>query len=300
MMKRTTRRLAFLLTLVLSFAAQADEPVPSVGELRFVMDTVAFRGPGQGAWVEVYTHLEATQLDFKYDRGRPLAKIRMTMTVVDSTLRTYKKRTWIRKLTTKEDKDYYESIPFRDITAIDLPPGLYGLSLTVEDANTGIRGTTARLIEVEPLGEDLAMSDLLFAKEIKKGDEGRFDKGAWKVIPNVDRHYAIGDPMKVYFEIYNLREGLGEEAGLVLGYRLLYLDGRVVHQFDDSRVRKPGHRAAKVADFQTAGLSRGRYILEVEAFDRASQAYRTMRRLVKIGTGSVTVTRRPAVGGRAG
>ena len=106
--------------------------------------------------------------------------------------------------------------------------------------------------------------------------------------------------MKIYFEIYNLKEGKGEEAGLVLGYRLLDLDGKVVHHFDDSRVRKPGNRAAKVAELPTSGLSRGRYYLEVEAFDKASQEYRTTRRLLKLGTGSMTVTRRLADDGTAG
>lgn len=278
----------------------ADEPVWSAGELRFVIDTAGFRGQGSGAWQEVYTFLEATQLDFRYDRGRPLAVIRMTMTIVDSSLKPFKQRSWTRRLTSKESKEQYESIPFRDITAVDLPPGSYGLSVTVEDVRTGVKGTAARRLDVAAVNEDLTLSDLLFSHEITKGDEGRFDKGAWKVVPNIDRHYAIGDPMKIYFEIYNLKEGKGEEAGLVLGYRLLDLDGKVVHHFDDSRVRKPGNRAAKVAELPTSGLSRGRYYLEVEAFDKASQEYRTTRRLLKLGTGSMTVTRRLADDGTAG
>ena len=86
----------------------------------------------------------------------------------------------------------------------------------------------------------------------------------------------------------------------MLGYRLLDLDGKAVHHFEDSRVRKPGSRAAKVAELPTSGLVRGRYYLEVEAFDKASQEYRTTRRLVNLGTGSVTVTRRWANRNTAG
>ncbi len=278
----------------------ADEPVRSVGDLRFVIDTAGFRGQGSGSWLEIYTFIEATQLEFQSVRGRQLATIRATMTIVDSTLKPYKKRTWVRKLTAAEPKEYYESIPFRDITAVDLPPGAYGLSVTVEDLRSGIKGTAARLLEVVPLDPKLAMSDLLFAHEIGKGDEGRFDKGAWKIIPSIDRQFAIGDPLKVYFEIYNLTEGKGEAAGLVLGYRLIDLDGNVVHHFDDSRVRKPGTRAAKVAELPTDGINRGRYYLEIEAFDKASQEYRKIRRLVKLGAGSVTVTRRTEAEATAG
>ena len=299
-MKLFRTGLTTCLILLLAAPVFADAPVRSAGELRFVIDTAGFRGQGSGSWLEVYTFLEATQLDFRYERGRPMAIVQMTMTVVDSTLKPLKNRTWTRRLTSKEDKESYESIPFRDITAVDLPPGSYGLSVTVEDVRTGVKGTAARLLDVAPTGDGLTLSDLLFAHEITKGDEGRFDKGAWKVIPNIDRHYAIGDPIKIYFEIYNLREGKGEGAGLVLGYRLLDLDGKAVHHFEDSRVRKPGSRAAKVAELPTSGLVRGRYYLEVEAFDKASQEYRTTRRLVNLGTGSVTVTRRWANRNTAG
>ena len=264
--------------------AAHDEPTASVGSLHFTLDTAGFRQTDGETYQEVYVLIDTGQLRFLRSGDRYLARMRMTLTVVDANVDTLHQATWVREVAIA-DRDNTLSDPFKEMTSVCLPSGRCGLSFKIEDLNSGIRGRAVCLVEVKDFaGQELQISDLFLASDLERSEtKDRFVKFGWLAEPSVVRHYQVGDPLSVYFEVYNVTPS--EEASrntFFLGYRLTDIEGNVVRKFQDHRVITPGRSAAKADDLETAGLIGGDYFLEVEILDRQSKQYLSTRRQITL------------------
>ncbi len=114
-------------------------------------------------------------------------------------------------------------------------------------------------------------SDLQLAFRVARSREAhRFVKQGWKVVPNITRNYVIGEPLQIYFEVYNLSSS-GES--FILGYHLIDTAGVVARTYPAKRFLKPGESCVKAEVLDTEGLLEGTYHLQVEAFDGTSRQY---------------------------
>jgi hypothetical protein len=66
-------------------------------------------------------------------------------------------------------------------------------------------------VSTREFDRELAVSDVLFAQKIAPAsDVSPFVRGPIEVVPHPIRRYAVGSPVSLYFEIYNL--GLDEDG----------------------------------------------------------------------------------------
>ena len=92
--------------------------------------------------------------------------------------------------------------------AVILQPGRYRLDLMVRDVQSGATGIQHIGIKVPQFPEDhLSISSVVLASKLESmGSQpagGQFVIGTTKVIPNLSRTFRRGQPIGVYFQIYN-------------------------------------------------------------------------------------------------
>ncbi len=265
-------------------AGYRDMPMVSSGGLRFFVDTAGFRGPKGYTREEVYILIDAKQLQFIPEKNYQVAQIDLTVTLADSSGRTVETETWTRNVSVRVLKDIQGAfVPFRDVARFDLPPGEYRMACTIEDLYGDKQGTCEGVLKVPDFeGESLVASDILFATKLEQTDsEGRFAKYGWNVVPNTTRRYFVGNPLRFYFEIYNLAIHSDRPGNaFVLGYSLRDSSGTPLRTYPTKRVIKSGKSIVKIDTLDTEGLEGGIYYFQVEAFDRSSREHIRKHRMV--------------------
>lgn len=97
--------------------------------------------------------------------------------------------------------------------SLDARPGNYDVAVEFETADGAAAGVHRETVEIPNFaGSNLQLSDLLLAVQVEEGvpaGPGRLQRGDFAIQPSPWGVYAIGDPIAVYFEVYNL----GVEGG---------------------------------------------------------------------------------------
>jgi len=111
---------------------------------------------------------------------------------------------------------------FNHLMSVELNPGDYYCALEFEDISSGKRSRVFREFQVDTFFYDqFQMSDILFATELEPPNlnvpPSRSD---FKFSPNPLRAYRIGQPIKIYYEIYNLSRDHAGETHYKIEYRI--------------------------------------------------------------------------------
>lgn len=261
-----------------------DLPLRTEGSLEMFVETASFRGPEGVSRFEVYSLLDARQLQFVPEGQKYVSQIDFTAALFDTAGVEVKRQFWTRNVSVEDLKSLKQNGALvRDIVAFDLKPGTYQLKVTVEDIYGDLSGKSDGFFEVAQFdGAELKVSDLLFANDISlAAEEGRFTKNGWHVIPNTTRFFRVGKPINVYYEIYNFKPKSGNpDDSFVLGYSLIDTGDVVVKRYPAKRLRKPGESVVKADSLATEGLNSGVYFLQTEIFDRTTREHVRHRRRV--------------------
>lgn len=253
-----------------------DLPLSSTGNLRFFVDLSAFRGPEGYTRQEVALLLDASQLALREQAGESVGKVSLVAVVLDTLDNRVVHRTWVQQVAVPE-LDVGIGAPFKDAVYFDLKPGDYRLIVQIKDIHAEESGRCSAPLQIPDYERaGLVFSDLQLASHVaRSGEVHRFVKQGWKVVPNITRNYAIGEPLQIYFEVYNLSSS-GES--FIMGYRLIDAEGMVVRTYPAKRFLKPGESCVRAEVLDTEGLREGTYDLQVEAFDGSSRQYFQTRR----------------------
>ena len=89
--------------------------------------------------------------------------------------------------------------------AVTLEPGYYRIGIEARDINSKRMGVFRANVELPPMDQGLALSDIMFASTITPVEKTvRYQKGNLQVVPHPLHAYRIPFPLKFYFEIYGL------------------------------------------------------------------------------------------------
>ncbi len=272
---------------------QQDVPLASRGGLLFFVDTAGFWGDEGHTMQEIYVLIDAKQLQFVPEEGAHVAQMDISVAIRDSTGAQVEAEVWTRNVSLQNIEGLRESnAPFRDMIGFRLLPGAYTMTATIDDIFGDKQGSCDGPLEVKAFEvESLVTSDILTALKIEPAaGPGRFVRQGWKVIPNARRSYLAGNPLRFYFEIYNLSFDPDREGDtLILGYSLADSSGHYVKQYPAKRLIKPGQSIVKTDTLSTEGVEAGDYYLQVEVFDRKSRQHVRNRRRVFLAGGEVEV-----------
>ena len=262
--------------------ARSDWPRGSVGDLRYFVDAALFRGVEGFALQEFYTLLDPRQLQFVPEAGSFVAQIDLAMTITDANGQVAGEENWTRNFSVTDLRELKESGGLvRDQIGFSLKPGTYQVTLAVEDIYGDTQGSVEAPIVVDDYEmSGLASSDFLFASNINTATgDGRFVRNGWEVVPRTTRIFKVEEPVSFYHELYNLSPG-SDPGAFDVRYVLVTAEGLPVSDPVDHRFKKGGESAVLIDSVATAGLTPGKYFLEVQSRDLDSKASTRHRSLV--------------------
>ena len=132
------------------------------------------------------------------------------------------------------------------------PPDYYRLALSVRDADSLHTSAYRTTVPTRDFDPDLAVSDILFAQKISQAaDPSPFTRGPIEVVPHPIRRYAVGSPVSIYFEVYNL--GLDErgQSNYEVQYRVVPHTGEKKRFID----RFNGPQTVVTSSFKGSGFT---------------------------------------------
>lgn len=254
-----------------------DLPLRATGDLRVFAETAGFRGPQNLTRFEVYTLIDARQLQFVPEAGKYVSQIDFVLSLQDSAGNPVKRELWTRNVSVKNIRELKQNGALvRDVVGLDIAPGPYTITLDAEDIYGDRAGTCEGQVRVRGFeGPALVVSDIVFASELAKAEEsGRFVRNGWRVVPNTTRFFRVGKPIQIYFEIYNFKVMTDNpQDSFVLGYSLRDTAGMAVKSYPAKRLLKPGESVVKTDVLETEDLPGGAYALQVELFDRGTREH---------------------------
>ena len=254
-----------------------DLPLRATGDLRVFAETAGFRGPQNLTRFEVYTLIDARQLQFVPEAGKYVSQIDFVLSLQDSAGNPVTRELWTRNVSVKNIRELKQNGALvRDVVGLDIAPGPYTITLDAEDIYGDLAGTCEGHVRVRGFeGPALVVSDIVFASELAKAEEsGRFVRNGWRVVPNTTRFFRVGKPIQIYFEIYNFKVMADNpQDSFVLGYSLRDTAGMAVKSYPAKRLLKPGESVVKTDVLETEDLPGGAYALQVELFDRGTREH---------------------------
>ena len=254
-----------------------DLPLRATGDLRVFAETAGFRGPQNLTRFEVYTLIDARQLQFVPEAGKYVSQIDFVLSLQDSAGNPVTRELRTRNVSVKNIRELKQNGALvRDVVGLDIAPGPYTITLDAEDIYGDRAGTCEGHVRVRGFeGPALVVSDIVFASELTKAEEsGRFVRNGWRVVPNTTRFFRVGKPIQIYFEIYNFKVMADNpQDSFVLGYSLRDTAGMAVKSYPAKRLLKPGESVVKTDVLETEDLPGGAYALQVELFDRGTREH---------------------------
>ena len=165
-----------------------------------------------------------------------------------------------------------------------LPPDFYHVAITVEEFGTGRYASFLADKTCESFDGRLTVSDLVFAARIGPAEtESVFNRGSLFVLPHPVRRYPVGQPVPLYFEVYNLSPGRDGQASYTVAYRLrsntarpqgflaLFRDATPLDVESRFTSTCPGRDDVVHITLRTGNLWKGSYTLEVTITDEVSE-----------------------------
>ena len=94
-----------------------------------------------------------------------------------------------------------------EMDRLSVAPGAYRLSVQILDKTSDKSQVYNREVVLYPYGDDsLRVSDIQMAALIRPNRGSRFTKGDIEVVPNPSLAYLAGQPVFIYYEVYNLNK----------------------------------------------------------------------------------------------
>jgi GWxTD domain-containing protein len=161
--------------------------------------------------------------------------------------------------------------------AVVLAPGRYRITVRVRDVESGAEGIKFVSFQVPTFDErKLAVSSLILTSKLKslknQPTVGPFVIGQHKVVPNLTHIYAQGQPVGLYFQIYN--SGIDQTTlrpSVDIEYALLK-DGKEIKRQSEEwdEVSDAGQRLTIARFIETKTAAPGEYELVIRVKDRVS------------------------------
>ena len=188
--------------------------------LDFFYDSARFKADERSVKLEVYYGIPTRDLDYREGPdGRLTANVKRGLALYDEDNEPVYR--------SSEDMELYASGPIDTTQIAFVPamdritaaPGTYRLSVQILDTSMDKSQVYNREVVLHTFGDDsLRLSDIEMASLIRPSRGSRFTKGKIEVVPNPSLFYFAGQPVFVYYEVYNLKR---DEFGATK-YRVSY------------------------------------------------------------------------------
>jgi GWxTD domain-containing protein len=276
---------AYGISMSQGWVEYADVPEASHGDMIFYVDIVTFYG-GDGENIEeVYCVVPNDQIEFIEADGSYGGKLRLRTRVLNDRGDVVGENENTVEVHAASSEDALDRSVVQILQSeVRVRPGTYTAKVTLEDLNRFqktilsyffkryTKGETSVEIESREFETNrLAISDIEFARSLRRTAEGSFQKSGFEVIPNAQRRYGLLlTELPVYFEIYDFRDGPGEDS-LVASYTILNKTGAEIFRRENA-IAMRGRTSGSTALFDILSLTAGSYLLSVSVSERDGNA----------------------------
>ncbi len=208
---RAFRGLARLAPLAVIRTAAAAVPeryaIPEEDRpLDFYFDQAQFRGEADSSRVEIYYGVPMSEATYFSTEGKTAFEAACGVALVNREGRgIYRFETRLVYLEAGDRTGDRRVIPH--LAGLNITPGEYTLDVRMKNRLNGEIGVYRKHLSVEayPPGP-LKLSDIQLAWKVsEEGQPDRFSKNGLRVVPMPTRLYRKGQPVYIYYEIYNLK-----------------------------------------------------------------------------------------------
>jgi GWxTD domain-containing protein len=159
--------------------------------------------------------------------------------------------------------------------AVILRPGHYRVDLMVRDVQSGAAGIQHIGFKVPQFPEDrLSVSSVVLASKLEnmagQAAGGQFVIGTTKVIPNLSRVFRRGQPIGVYFQIYNAAIDQTTLKPAADVEYVLMMNGKELSKYTEDwrTINDAGQRLTMTRLIDSQGLAPGSYQIQIRVFDQ--------------------------------
>jgi GWxTD domain-containing protein len=269
-----------------------QNPEASAGDLIFYTDVASFYlGDGQNV-EEIYLTIPNDQIEFTETHGALTGKLRYQINIFDQGMNLMAEADKTIEVGAASAEDARDRSVVQVLQSrVSVPPGMYKAQVVVEDLNARKKeivsyimgkyrmGETEVEFESKEFGpEGIALSDIEFARSLRRASEGPFIKSGFEVMPNAQRRYGLLlSELPIYFEIYDF-ENHGVYDTLLVRYTILNSSGNQMYEAENPVVIT-GPSLGSTALFDIASLPTGNYQLVLDLLDGTGETLaRTERR----------------------
>jgi GWxTD domain-containing protein len=263
----------------------ADIPSASRGDIVFYADVVTFY-QGEGVNVEeIYCVVPNDQVKFVEEDGLLTGKLRYVAEIADGNGDIVGSSENTVEVTAASAEDAEDRTVVQVLqSSISVAPGRYTATVILEDLNALKRelisfllkkyksGEVQVLIDSKDFGEEqFAISDIEFARGLRRVNNGAFHKSGFEIIPNAPRRYGLLLPeLAIFFELYNLSAATDCDQ-VVATYAITNRMGGEIFR-SEKTLSLQGEKSASTALFDVTSLSSGSYLLALSISDTTGTA----------------------------
>ncbi len=188
--------------------------------LDFYFDSARFKADDRSVNLEVYYGIPTRDLNYVEGAdGRLTAYLKRGVALYDEDNKPVYRSSEEMELYTSGPVDTTQIAFVPEMDRLSVAPGTYRLSVQILDTSSDKSQVYNREVVLSPFGDDsLRVSDIEMAALIRPSRGSKFTKGKIEVVPNPSLFYLAGQPVLVYYELYNLKK---DEFGATK-YRVSY------------------------------------------------------------------------------
>jgi hypothetical protein len=187
--------------------------------LPVAFDITSFSAGGGKIRTEVNFEIPTRELRFERRDGLLRSEVALEVMVRDMEMNIVTKASDVTGVSQEGGQTFSGPSYIPGQVAVTLDPGYYRIGIEAHDRKSGRMAVYRANVELPPMDEGLAVSDILFASTITPVEKTvRYQKGNLQVVPHPLHAYRIPYPLRFYFEIYGLDT---DEEGFAL-YEVKY------------------------------------------------------------------------------
>jgi GWxTD domain-containing protein len=257
-----------------------DIPKPSEGDIVFYADVATFYQDGQSNVEEIYCVVPNDQLVFIETEESYEGKLKYEVEILDEGGRIVGGSEKDIKVTAVSADDAGDRSIVQVLESrVSVPPGKYTARISLEDLNARKKEVVSYIMGKYNRGDveiqidsrhfapgEISLSDVEFARSLRRRQEGPFLKSGFEVVPNARRRYGLLlAELPVYFEVYDMREQRSEDV-LLATYSIVNKQGREIFGAENP-LALSGQILGSTALFNITSLSAGSYLLVLRLID---------------------------------
>ena len=213
---------ALLANMLGSSAPQTFDYNPGTGPLDYSLQLRQFKGSDGNTELETFIAVPNTELNFAADGEYATAVVRWRESLKRLNYKTAQSFDVSRNFSVWAGQVANPDLSIADRQKMAAIPDTLTFAISLQDSLSGHAGVFTEGIRLRSFySNEVEISDIVLARKIEQPPgKLNFKRDELEIVSNLDNKYFIGEPVWVYFEIYNLSRGADGKTSYSIRQRI--------------------------------------------------------------------------------